>query len=352
MAHSTGAHCSPETSSGHLNQPSAAQSSNTQLSPMLDSPELAEPHEGRRSVRIPDLFSSIMATKPVVNPNYFKVKAAGDRWIKRIMKMDEKASDKNSKVDFCYMICIWAPNTDEEALRIMLDWNNWIFLFDDQFDEGHLKDDPVAAQQEVNATMAVMEDDAPPIQQRYKERHKRYFDQLVTQVQEIARGQVSTGDVDTYLEARRRTIGVYPAITLAEYGEGVRLSDSVLSHHSLQECMRITADLVILVNDILSYKKDLDLGADYNLITLLMKQNLSLQESMDKIGALIESCYRNWYLTLAELPLYGEETDNEVLRFVEACRCVALGNLYWSFKTGRYLGSEGHDLHKTRIMYL
>ncbi|OTB10482.1 hypothetical protein K445DRAFT_70183 [Daldinia sp. EC12] len=345
---------------------------------MLDSSELAEPHEGRRSVRIPDLFSSIMATKPVVNPNYFKVKAAGDRWIKRIMKMDEKASDKNSKVDFCYMICIWAPDADEEALRIMLDWNNWIFLFDDQFDEGHLKDDPVAAQQEVNATMAVMEDDSPlvrpeespilyvfqtcwlrlkqraptEIQQRYKERHKRYFDQLVAQVQEIARGQVLTGDVVTYLEARRRTIGVYPAITLAEYGEGVRLSDSVLSHHSLQECMRITADLVILVNDILSYKKDLDLGVDYNLITLLMKQNLSLQESMDKIGALIESCYRNWYLTLAELPLYGEETDNEVLRFVEACRCVALGNLYWSFKTGRYLGSEGHDLHKTRTMYL
>lgn len=34
-------------------------------------------------VRVPDLFGSIMAQKPVVNPNYFAAKAKGDRWIAR-----------------------------------------------------------------------------------------------------------------------------------------------------------------------------------------------------------------------------------------------------------------------------
>jgi hypothetical protein len=34
-------------------------------------------------VRIPDCFGSIMAPKPVVNPNYFAAKAKGDRWIAR-----------------------------------------------------------------------------------------------------------------------------------------------------------------------------------------------------------------------------------------------------------------------------
>lgn len=34
-------------------------------------------------VRVPDLFSSIMASKPVVNPNYFAAKARGDRWVER-----------------------------------------------------------------------------------------------------------------------------------------------------------------------------------------------------------------------------------------------------------------------------
>jgi hypothetical protein len=34
-------------------------------------------------VRVPDLFSSIMASKPVVNPNYFAAKARGDRWVEK-----------------------------------------------------------------------------------------------------------------------------------------------------------------------------------------------------------------------------------------------------------------------------
>lgn len=50
---------------------------------MAGSSKPDEQHEGRRSVKIPDLFSSIMAPKPVVNPNYSKVKAEGDEWIAR-----------------------------------------------------------------------------------------------------------------------------------------------------------------------------------------------------------------------------------------------------------------------------
>lgn len=34
-------------------------------------------------VRIPDLFGSIMAPKPIVNPNYFAAKAKGDLWLEK-----------------------------------------------------------------------------------------------------------------------------------------------------------------------------------------------------------------------------------------------------------------------------
>ena len=41
-----------------------------------------ESYDGKedKTLVIPDLFSSIMAIDPVVNPNYFKVKAKGDAW--------------------------------------------------------------------------------------------------------------------------------------------------------------------------------------------------------------------------------------------------------------------------------
>lgn len=71
------------------------------------------------------------------------------------------------------------------------------------------------------------------------------------------------------------------------------------------------------------------MGVDHNLITLLMEQGRSIQESVDKIGAMIDNCYKRWYTALAELPSYGEEIDREVLAFVDACRYCALGNLHW-----------------------
>ncbi|KAI0393303.1 Presilphiperfolan-8-beta-ol synthase [Xylariaceae sp. FL0594] len=348
----------------------------------VKAPAPAPTNNNKNFVRMPDLFSSIMASKPVVNPNYFKVKIEGDRWIAKIMKMDERTNQKNARVDLCYLASIWAPNADEEALRMMLDWNHWVFLFDDQFDEGHLKADPQAAQAEVDATIAIMSDPSsasykiytpeenpiryvfqtcwyrlirrasPELQARYIEQHKRYFAELITQVWQFARGEVLTSDVDTYIDMRRGTIGAYPAIAVAEYGQGVRLPESVFQHNSLQECMRVSADLVLLVNDLLSYRKDLELGVDYNLISILHHQNRTIQESVDQIGRLIDGCYRRWYTALAELPYYGERIDSEVLNFVDVCRFVALGNLHWSFKTGRYLGPEGHDVHETGIMYL
>lgn len=111
-----------------------------------DSPDKARKPARPPFVRIPDLFSSIMATKPTVNPHYFQVKAEGDRWISkyatyapdlslfhacsnieyRLMNFDKDMTAKNTKVDLCYLASIWAPTADAEALRMMLDWNHWV----------------------------------------------------------------------------------------------------------------------------------------------------------------------------------------------------------------------------------
>ncbi|POS72676.1 hypothetical protein DHEL01_v208929 [Diaporthe helianthi] len=330
-------------------------------------------------VRVPDLFSSIMASKPTVNPNYFVAKARGDRWVEKVMKFDKKMAERNAKVDLCYLASIWSPDASEDRLVMMLDWNHWVFLFDDQFDEGHLKEDPAAAAEEVKATIAIMGGDAPrytpesnPIrymfqtcwdrlsavcsqemQQRWIDQHKRYFAQLLVQVDQQVGGENFKRDVDAYMDLRRGTIGAYPAINLAEYGSDIRVPQHVYDHPSLQECMTVSADLVTLVNDVLSYRKDLELGVDHNLISLLQERDhLNIQQAIDKIGDMISECYRRWYIALADLPSYGEKIDREVMRFVEVCRAVAQGNLYWSFKTGRYLGSEGHEVHDTGIMRL
>ncbi len=92
-----------------------------------------------------------MAVKPIVNPNYHEVKIRADSWITRYACLDhplkwtqnppsevktdrisrllgesDKWAARNSKVDLAYLASIWAPFCDENALRMMVDWNHWV----------------------------------------------------------------------------------------------------------------------------------------------------------------------------------------------------------------------------------
>lgn len=84
------------------------------------------------------------------------------------------------------------------------------------------------------------------MQQRWIVQHKRYFAQLLVQVDQQVGGESFTREVDAYMDLRRGTIGAYAGITLSEYGSDVKLPQHVFDHPSLQECMTISSDLVIL----------------------------------------------------------------------------------------------------------
>jgi hypothetical protein len=88
--------------------------------------------------------------------------------------------------------------------------------------------------------------------------------------------------------------------------------------------------MYLSVNDVLSYRKDLDLGVEFNIIMLLMnRERHSVQQAVDTIGEMINDCYSQWFQALADLPSFGEDVDCEVAKFVEVCRAMAHGNLYW-----------------------
>jgi len=89
---------------------------------------------------------------------------------------------------------------------------------------------------------------------------------------------------------------------------------------------------------------------DLNIISLVQKngQNLSVQQAMNEVGAMLDDCYRRWYIALAGLPVWGEKIDREVLRFVTVCRDVALGNLYWRYVC---LDSSWHAYNSAPALY-
>jgi hypothetical protein len=46
--------------------------------------------------------------------------------------MNDKTASIWSRLDIAYMSAISAPNADLETLKLMNDWNGWVFAFDDR----------------------------------------------------------------------------------------------------------------------------------------------------------------------------------------------------------------------------
>ncbi|KAG0153336.1 hypothetical protein PDIDSM_5189 [Penicillium digitatum] len=287
-----------------------------------------------------------MAVEPIINPNYLRVKSKGDSLVVKALQADDQYAAKFSEIDFACLSAMWAPSCDEDALQILADWLNWLFLFDDQFDDGHLKDDPIGAEEEISKVVAIMngtwpsvsmhEDPlgflfqrvwgrlekslSPTTQQRLKETHQDIFCGLIQQIYDTGDLRTCTRDVQKYLQIRRKTVGASSAFAFCEAILGIELPPHVQSHSSIQGLSNLSTDMLIFANDIVSYRRDLEEGTDLNLIEVLMEQGISAQQAVDKAGEMLIDCYKQWYTVLASVPIWGEETDRQVLKFINLWR--------------------------------
>ncbi|KAK0613228.1 isoprenoid synthase domain-containing protein [Immersiella caudata] len=306
--HRTGA---KSTKNSRLPRPSP--SMYTTLQPRTSRNQSSSPTQPkpRRQVSPSPTFSPPIMTSDVrVNPHYAKVKRRADARVARIMMKDDNWAAKNAKVDLAFLASAWCFTCDGGTLDLAMDWNHWVFLFDDQFDEGHLMTDLTAAEDEIEKTVAVMrgtlrvsakelpvrymmqtisdgvrKNSTPEFQKHWINMHQLYYSGLLQQVNDTQAEKLSSYTIQEYIELRVRNIGVYPAIALTQYAEGVTsLPEHILQHPSLQECMRVCAELVVLVNDIASFKKDVALDMDLNIINLTRKggHGLTTQQAMDQ----------------------------------------------------------------------
>ncbi|KAF4975191.1 hypothetical protein FZEAL_7999 [Fusarium zealandicum] len=290
-------------------------------------------------VRLPEaLFSSIMAVKPEINPIYKTSKSLSDDWLRTALRMDDKTASIWSRLDIAYMSAICAPHADLETLKLMNDWNGWVFAFDDPFDEGIFANDPIKAAEEVIYTLSTLDNihpvvspdenplrhtlqscwmrfrqrSSPGLQYRWKRHLTMYCIGVLQQVG--TQHKASRPTIEEYMDMRAGCVGAYPCIGLME--------------------------------------KDLIKGEESNIMFILKDQGMSDQQAVDEIGEMLYDCYRRWHSAIANLPFWGEVIDHDVLKFIDGCRNIALGNLHWSLYTFRYLGTEGPEVKRTRMMRL
>ncbi|RYC65905.1 hypothetical protein CHU98_g342 [Xylaria longipes] len=276
-----------------------------------------------RTLHIPDLFGGILSGDPVENPLEPTIGFASEEWTKALA-----APQGNNIHEFPFPL---RTRTDDlKPTRLLSAWQ-WIGVYGPLF---LMTRNPAPVNKD--------------LQQRWKETHRRC---LYAILQQVWLAQSKTGldvSIPDYMQTRRESIGSYCLFVVVEWAHGIKLTQDIMDHPSISTCERAAADLTWLVNDVLSYKKDLAFGVEHNIICLLMRQGCSEQEAMDKTGEIMDQCQKDWDDAVANLPSWGEETDKEVQSYLGACRDVARANLWWSFRSGRYLNAEEAVLARTQ----
>ncbi|KAI0432415.1 isoprenoid synthase domain-containing protein [Xylaria sp. FL1042] len=327
-------------------------------------------------VQIPDLFVSFLAEPPRFNPNYHLVKAESEAWISEFCSFDKKMSTAISKCDFSYFMAIAAPNAGLQEFRTLCDWGNWVFPYDDMFDNGSLRDKPAAAAMMMQNLMSPMSESQtwremhtfreriPLIkthdtvwQRLHKARTQRRFSKAMSdycagvliQISDFSAHQLPTTP-EGILETRRLSAGFTPVFVLVEYAHELRIPDYVFEHPIIQEIEQLGSDIGTITNDTLSYMKEERENTPHNMIAAARLCGLTAQEAFDYVGNMLNSRYERWEKAVGEVPCWGEEIDRDVKTYIRGISDVVRANLYWSFKSKRYFGKRGAIIRQTRCL--
>ncbi|KAJ6189037.1 hypothetical protein N7519_003945 [Penicillium mononematosum] len=207
-----------------------------------------------------------------------------------------------------------------------------IFPFDDEFDNGALKDDQVMAQRMIEDLISVMEgsleepeepllkafqltwkqiSEAPKgVQKRFAKYMKEFCRANLEQVQRQPSGDIA--DIDELTDMRRGLICTTPIFALIEYASDLDLPVEVVDHPVIEELRVIITDIVWIQNDIVSYFKEQDLDEKHNIVTAYLLKGYPLQAAFEKSGNLLQSRYRDWYRNFAQLPFWEENIDRQI----------------------------------------
>ncbi|KAI8953296.1 isoprenoid synthase domain-containing protein [Xylaria longipes] len=335
------------------------------------------PGTERVVVRIPDMFVSFLAEPPRFNANYSQVKAKSEAWISDFCAFDKRMSTIINKCDFSYFIAIAAPEAALPEYRTLCDWGNWVFPYDDMFDNGELRDKPTTAAIVLQSLMSPMskfqtwseayapegerlpivkvhdtvwerikKDSPDGVQRRFAKAMADYCTGTLIQVEDVSTHKIPTPE--EMLERRQLSSGVSPLFSLVEYAHGLHVPDYVFEHPAIQEIERLGIDFVLISNDILSYVKEEGESVPHNMVAVARMSGLGAQEAFDYIGNMLNSRYERWENAVRAVPNWGESINHHVDRYIRGVADVVRANLYWSFKSERYLGKDGATVRQTR----
>ncbi|OTA59249.1 terpenoid synthase [Hypoxylon sp. EC38] len=325
---------------------------------------LAKRLKGQRLV-IPDMRSIFAHWPSARNENYQAVKDAVDERLAKQTMTDE------ARTSFHYMnpalyAATWWPTSSKDHYRILVDYVIWFLHWDDLV-EG-LADDPSAAEDLRSETKTLVrrslglggldekmtisnpfilgfKDIAKGLCSFYDEEQRKvllgHFDRYIDSTLLEAEADLSDKlpSLKRYWEVRILTSGMGTLLGVTEYAAHAKLP-SRLVHSAAYETLWVSTIVInSIVNDLISFKKEMKAGSVLSSVAILYQQvdnlDAAVQMSLAHLRILVDEFDRTATTILSKFSLAPNEIE-PVSKVINALRMVNTGNLEWSLSVKRY----------------
>ncbi|WP_219511613.1 terpene synthase family protein [Nonomuraea ceibae] len=251
------------------------------------------------------------------------------------------------------------PLVPRDALRLINDWYNWLFAFDDAFCEGELMGHRASALARALPPLLeildrrrepeggdpfgvtlrelldrIAESGTPAQVDRWRTTVKEY---LFAQIWEAANREVDLIPTpEDYVLMRRITGATFTCFALIDVGGGYRLEAEEWHHPDVRMLSDLACDLIGWDNDLLSYAKERGNDkARHNLVTVLAThRTFNLQEALEEVSKMHNTAIAAFVERRAALDKWA---SLPVRRYVRGLEHWVRGHIEFSLGSARYV---------------
>ncbi|MFI5867542.1 cytochrome P450 [Streptomyces sp. NPDC051546] len=149
-------------------------------------------------------------------------------------------------------------------------------------------------------------------------------------------------DLASYTERRRVTIGMRWPMAALESGAGYEINAYAAKDSRIEEMRVIALDHLWLVNDLMSFRKEMYAGEGEGVVPLLRRtESLTLQEAVHRVQDMISE-REHAFIDKREEILSGELAEEAgVAGYLDGLGCLVAGSQAWCLSTARFHGADG-----------
>jgi len=328
---------------------------------------------------LPDLLRICPEKSTPQNPAFIQIKEEHERWLDAFSALSQQEKDAAKKADMPLFAARLFPQVDAAALRGVVNYLMATIILDKINDDESPRGAKVHADFFMDALSAaggerssatvpkfqkLMRTLVSPIMDAVGSTHRaafisanKYFsDGTIKEAEErlTAKRELAKPTIESYLDTRRRSVCVRPYLVFvwAKANPGLSKPLDDVSVATMEEAAE---ELVIMANDLYSYKKEYeDNDVQHNFLTVLMELPTSpaadLQGAINEAATLFESSLERFNNARSAIAARGSDIAPALERYAQGIVDLFVGNIEWSLVIPRYRVFDNEADREKRIM--